>query len=99
MRISALIFDVDGTLADTEAAHLAAFNCAFEALGRECAIEGGEVGRLGIGERAVDVEDERADPHLLASSELEKTLLARKSSPSMVMISSRAISRADAANS
>lgn len=33
MRIRALILDVDGTLADTEAAHLAAFNCAFAAQG------------------------------------------------------------------
>jgi HAD superfamily hydrolase (TIGR01509 family) len=31
MRIKALIFDVDGTLADTEDAHLLAFNHAFEA--------------------------------------------------------------------
>ena len=30
MRIKALIFDVDGTLADTEQAHRAAFNRAFE---------------------------------------------------------------------
>ena len=30
MRIRALIFDVDGTLADTEEAHRQAFNCAFE---------------------------------------------------------------------
>jgi beta-phosphoglucomutase-like phosphatase (HAD superfamily) len=30
MRINALIFDVDGTLADTEEAHRAAFNRAFE---------------------------------------------------------------------
>ena len=29
MTLQALIFDVDGTLADTEAAHLAAFNQAF----------------------------------------------------------------------
>ncbi|MDO9165875.1 MAG: HAD hydrolase-like protein, partial [Rhodoferax sp.] len=29
----ALIFDVDGTLADTEAAHLAAFNQAFAEFG------------------------------------------------------------------
>src|SRR5512146_1848665 len=28
-RLTALIFDVDGTLADTERAHLAAFNHAF----------------------------------------------------------------------
>ena len=32
-RLQALIFDVDGTLADTEAAHLAAFNRAFADLG------------------------------------------------------------------
>jgi beta-phosphoglucomutase-like phosphatase (HAD superfamily) len=31
--LQALIFDVDGTLADTEAAHLAAFNHAFRELG------------------------------------------------------------------
>lgn len=31
--LKALIFDVDGTLADTEAAHLAAFNHAFSQLG------------------------------------------------------------------
>ena len=31
--LSALIFDVDGTLADTEHAHLAAFNAAFAAEG------------------------------------------------------------------
>lgn len=30
MRLQALIFDVDGTLADTESVHLAAFNHAFE---------------------------------------------------------------------
>ena len=29
MKLEALIFDVDGTLADTELAHLAAFNQAF----------------------------------------------------------------------
>jgi beta-phosphoglucomutase-like phosphatase (HAD superfamily) len=29
LRLKALIFDVDGTLADTESAHLAAFNHAF----------------------------------------------------------------------
>ena len=28
-KLEALIFDVDGTLADTESAHLAAFNHAF----------------------------------------------------------------------
>jgi beta-phosphoglucomutase-like phosphatase (HAD superfamily) len=33
MRIKALIFDVDGTLADTEEAHRRAFNLAFEELG------------------------------------------------------------------
>lgn len=33
MRLKALIFDVDGTLADTEAAHCAAFNDAFAAAG------------------------------------------------------------------
>ncbi|MDM0115922.1 HAD-IA family hydrolase [Variovorax sp. J22R133] len=33
MGIEAFIFDVDGTLADTEAAHLTAFNTAFEFLG------------------------------------------------------------------
>jgi beta-phosphoglucomutase-like phosphatase (HAD superfamily) len=33
MMINALIFDVDGTLADTEQAHLASFNGAFEAHG------------------------------------------------------------------
>lgn len=32
-RLQALIFDVDGTLADTERAHLAAFNHAFSELG------------------------------------------------------------------
>jgi HAD superfamily hydrolase (TIGR01509 family) len=31
--LRAIIFDVDGTLADTEAVHLAAFNAAFEARG------------------------------------------------------------------
>jgi phosphoglycolate phosphatase-like HAD superfamily hydrolase len=31
--LQALIFDVDGTLADTESAHLAAFNHAFAELG------------------------------------------------------------------
>ena len=31
--IQALIFDVDGTLADTESAHLAAFNHAFAEMG------------------------------------------------------------------
>ena len=30
MAIEALIFDVDGTLADTEEAHRVAFNLAFE---------------------------------------------------------------------
>ena len=34
MELQALIFDVDGTLADTEAAHLAAFNHAFARTGR-----------------------------------------------------------------
>lgn len=33
--LSALIFDVDGTLADTESAHLAAFNAAFSELGMD----------------------------------------------------------------
>ena len=33
MTLSALIFDVDGTLAETEEAHRAAFNAAFAALG------------------------------------------------------------------
>ena len=33
--LQALIFDVDGTLADTEAAHLAAFNRAFAEEGRD----------------------------------------------------------------
>ena len=33
--LQALIFDVDGTLADTEAAHLAAFNSAFAEDGRD----------------------------------------------------------------
>ncbi|MDO5653703.1 MAG: HAD-IA family hydrolase [Brachymonas sp.] len=33
--LQALIFDVDGTLADTEAAHLAAFNRAFAETGRD----------------------------------------------------------------
>jgi HAD superfamily hydrolase (TIGR01509 family) len=33
MRLQALIFDVDGTLADTEEAHRRAFNAAFEAHG------------------------------------------------------------------
>lgn len=33
MRLQALIFDVDGTLADTEETHRAAFNQAFEELG------------------------------------------------------------------
>ena len=33
MTLQALIFDVDGTLADTEAAHLAAFNEAFQSMG------------------------------------------------------------------
>ncbi|MDO5288028.1 MAG: HAD-IA family hydrolase [Pseudomonadota bacterium] len=33
MRLKALIFDVDGTLADTESAHLAAFNHAFAQAG------------------------------------------------------------------
>lgn len=33
MSLHALIFDVDGTLADTEAAHLAAFNHAFDEAG------------------------------------------------------------------
>jgi HAD superfamily hydrolase (TIGR01509 family) len=33
MALKALIFDVDGTLADTEMAHMAAFNYAFEAAG------------------------------------------------------------------
>ena len=32
MRLRALLFDVDGTLADTEAAHLRAFNAAFRTL-------------------------------------------------------------------
>ena len=32
-KLQALIFDVDGTLADTESAHLAAFNHAFSELG------------------------------------------------------------------
>ena len=35
MTLQALIFDVDGTLADTEAAHLAAFNHAFAEAGLE----------------------------------------------------------------
>ena len=35
MNLQALIFDVDGTLADTEAAHLAAFNHAFAEEGLE----------------------------------------------------------------
>jgi HAD superfamily hydrolase (TIGR01509 family) len=35
MSLQALIFDVDGTLADTEAAHLAAFNQAFAQEGLE----------------------------------------------------------------
>ena len=35
MRLKALIFDVDGTLADTEEAHRSAFNGAFEQLGIE----------------------------------------------------------------
>ena len=30
MKLKALIFDVDGTLADTEDAHRCAFNAAFE---------------------------------------------------------------------
>ena len=34
MRLKALIFDVDGTLADTEEAHRIAFNDAFAAAGR-----------------------------------------------------------------
>ena len=33
--LQALIFDVDGTLADTESAHLAAFNRAFAEEGRD----------------------------------------------------------------
>ena len=33
MTLKALIFDVDGTLADTEAAHLAAFNESFQSMG------------------------------------------------------------------
>ncbi len=33
MKLSALIFDVDGTLADTEEAHRCAFNLAFDQLG------------------------------------------------------------------
>ncbi len=33
MALKALIFDVDGTLADTEMAHMAAFNYSFEAAG------------------------------------------------------------------
>lgn len=33
VQLKALIFDVDGTLADTESAHLAAFNHAFKELG------------------------------------------------------------------
>ena len=33
MRLDALVFDVDGTLADTEEAHRTAFNLAFEQLG------------------------------------------------------------------
>ncbi len=33
--LSALIFDVDGTLADTESAHRAAFNLAFSEVGRD----------------------------------------------------------------
>ena len=33
MSIEALIFDVDGTMADTEEAHRIAFNLAFERLG------------------------------------------------------------------
>ena len=33
--LSALIFDVDGTLADTESAHRAAFNEAFAEVGRD----------------------------------------------------------------
>lgn len=35
MTLQALIFDVDGTLADTEAAHLAAFNHAFAEAGMD----------------------------------------------------------------
>jgi HAD superfamily hydrolase (TIGR01509 family) len=34
-NLKALIFDVDGTLADTETAHLAAFNYAFKELGMD----------------------------------------------------------------
>ena len=33
--LNALIFDVDGTLADTESAHRAAFNQAFAEVGRD----------------------------------------------------------------
>ena len=33
--LKALIFDVDGTLADTESAHRAAFNQAFAELGMD----------------------------------------------------------------
>lgn len=35
VALNALIFDVDGTLADTERAHMAAFNHAFQEMGMD----------------------------------------------------------------
>jgi HAD superfamily hydrolase (TIGR01509 family) len=46
MKIKALIFDVDGTLADTEEAHRLAFNRAFEQHGLEWRWSADEYGRL-----------------------------------------------------
>ena len=58
MAIEALIFDVDGTLADTEEAHRVAFNLAFERL--PSADSPLRLGQLSF-ERRQDVSDPRAN--------------------------------------
>ena len=62
-RWRALIFDVDGTLAETEVVHLAAFNAAFAAAGLRLALVGG-----GLRAAADDDRRQGADRALRSAS-------------------------------
>jgi HAD superfamily hydrolase (TIGR01509 family) len=79
-RPAALIFDVDGTLAETEVVHLAAFNAAFAAAGLPWHWSEADYGRLltttGGKERIARFVRERgtaADPGLVAAVHRDKT--------------------------
>lgn len=75
--LSALIFDVDGTLADTESAHLAAFNAAFREVGLDwCWSESVYTGLLDVagGKERILYYWNMMDPAEAAGSKVRQTI-------------------------